>query len=45
MDEQTIGLIFASVGLVATLIYIVLGLMGINILKKIRDRLDNGDNL
>lgn len=41
MDEQTIGLIFAFIGIGATVIYIALGLMGINILKEIRDRLND----
>lgn len=44
MDEQTIGLIFALIGVGATIIYIVLGLMGINVLKEIRDRLNNDSN-
>jgi uncharacterized membrane protein len=43
MDRQMIGLIFAFVGVGATLIYVVLGLMGINVLKDMRDRLDNGN--
>lgn len=43
MDEQTIGLIFAVIGVVATLGYLVLAMMGINLLKEIRDRL-NSDN-
>jgi hypothetical protein len=38
MDMQTIGMIAAGLGVVATVIYIVLGLMGINLLRQIRDQ-------
>lgn len=43
MDEQTIGLIFAIIGVVATVGYLVLAIMGINLLKEIRDRLNSND--
>jgi hypothetical protein len=44
MDEQTIGLVFALIGVGATFIYIALGLMGVNVLKEIRDRLNNDND-
>jgi hypothetical protein len=44
MDEQTIGLIFAFIGIGATIVYITLGFMGINLLKEIRDRFNDRED-
>ncbi|NDJ86192.1 MAG: hypothetical protein GYB66_09930 [Chloroflexi bacterium] len=44
MDIQTIAVILAIVGLVATIGYFVLGYRGIKALEAIRDRLGNDKN-
>ena len=38
MDTQTIGLIAAVVGLIATVAYLVLGAIGVKTLREIRDQ-------
>lgn len=39
MDTQTIGVIAAGIGVIATVIYLTLGFLGIRTLKDIRDNL------
>ena len=39
METQTIAMIAAGFGIVATVVYVVLGIAGIKTLRDIRDRL------
>jgi hypothetical protein len=40
MDPQTIGMIFAVIGVVATIAYLLLGGTAVKLLKDIRDQND-----
>lgn len=44
IDETTIGMTFAVIGVVFSIAWLVLGLYGINTLRDVRQRLDDAES-